>query len=343
MILCLIAPTAINPLHADPVWKPGQGWTEANVTDKSSASGSKDQLTLAQAQEDKGDLKEAEKTYKELVRRWPLSVSAAEAQFNLGKLAEKKGDFWGAYLAYQKMIQKYPASAFFEKALEREYEIGNLYLAGEPQRIWKIPVGPSMEKTVEIYQSIIKNAPYGKYAAQSQFKIGLANENEKKYADAVKAYNLLIDKYPNSEMIESAQYQIGYAWMKAASQADYDQSSGEKSVEAFQDFLARYPTSEKAAAAQENISQLNARRTEGALHVAEFYEKQGNKKGALIYYSEVLRQNPTPSEAQIAKAKIQELQGATNKEPVKISQVSSTTTTSSDNPGSTSSSESPTQ
>lgn len=288
------------------VWRPGEGWTDEKGSDIS-ASSSRDQLELAKQMEAKGDYDNAYKAYKGLVRRWPLSFSAPEAQYKIAWLEEQKGEFWQAYKSYQKMLEKYPSSTFFEQAIEREFAIGNLYLAGEPQRLWKIPLGPSMEKTIEIYETIIKNAPYGKYAALSQFKIGLANEKQKKFAEAVKAYNTLIDKYPGNDLVIDAQYQIGYAWMKASSEPEYDQSAAEKAIEAYQDFLVRYPASEKSAAAKSNIEMLSSRRVQGSLNIAQFYEKSGNLKAAYIYYNEVVRENPNSQQAQIAKAKIDQL------------------------------------
>lgn len=288
------------------VWRPGEGWTDEKGSDIS-ASSSRDQLELAKDLEKKGDLQNAYKAYRGLVRRWPLSFSAPEAQFKIASLEEAKGEFWQAYKSYQKMIEKYPSSTFFDQALERQFAIGNLYLAGEPARLWKIPLGPSMEKTIEIYESVIKNAPYGKYAPQAQFKIGLANEKAKKYNEAVKAYNSIIDKYPGNDIVDDAQYQIGYAWMRASSEPDYDQSAAEKSIESFQDFLVRYPTSEKAAAAKANIEMLQGRRTQGAFNIAQFYEKQGNIKAAFIYYNEVVRQNPNSEQSKEAKQKIDAL------------------------------------
>lgn len=303
-LLTLFLGTMAAP--ASLVWRPGEGWTDEKGSDIS-ASSSRDQLDVARELEKKGDDQNAYKAYKGLVRRWPLSFFAPEAQYKIGWLEEQKGEFLQAFKSYQKMLEKYPSSNFFDQALEREFAIGNLYLAGEPQRLWKIPLGPSMEKTVEIYETIIKNAPYGKYAPQAQFKIGLAYEKMKKFNEAVKAYNTVIDKYPGNDIVDDAQYQIGYAWMRASSEADYDQSAAEKSIESFQDFLVRYPTSEKAAAAKANIESLQTRRTQGSFNIAKFYEKQGNIKAAYIYYNEVLRENPSSEQAQQAKLKIDQL------------------------------------
>jgi outer membrane protein assembly factor BamD len=288
------------------VWRPGEGWSDESGGDVS-ASSSRDQLEMAHKLEAQGQRDDALKAYKNLLRRWPLSFFAPEAQFRIGKIMEDEADFYTAFQAFQKMVQKYPSSTYFEQALGEEYRIANLYLAGEPQRIWKIPVGPSMEKTVEMYGRIIKNAPYGTYAPDCQFKIGLANEKQRKYTDAVDAYQKVLDNYPGSPVASNAQYQIGYAWMRASTNGDYDQGAAKKAVDAFQDYLVRYPNSDKAAQAQENIQHLGQKQTQGAYNIARFYETQHDSRAAFIYYNEVVREDPNSPQAQQAKKRIQEL------------------------------------
>src|SRR5271156_2299188 len=236
-LIALLALGFITSLaHATLVWRPGEGWSDESGSDVS-ASSSRDQLELAHKLEAQGQRDSALKAYKGLLRRWPLSFFAPEAQFRVGKILEDEGDFYNAFQAFQKMVTKYPSSDYFEQALDEQYRIANLYLAGEPQRIWKIPVGPSMERTVEMYERIIKNAPYGTYAPQCQFNIGLARENQRKYDDAVDAYQKVLDNYPTSSVASNAQYQIGYAWLRASQSGDYDMGAAQKAVYAFQDYL----------------------------------------------------------------------------------------------------------
>lgn len=297
---------AVPVAQAGLVWRPGEGWSDESGGDVS-ASSSRDQLDMAHKLEAQGQRDDALKAYKSLLRRWPLSFFAPEAQFRIGKIMEDEADFYTAFQAFQKMVQKYPSSTYFEQALGEQYRIANLYLAGEPQRIWKIPVGPSMEKTVEMYGRIIKNAPYGTYAADCQFKIGLANEKQRKYTNAVDAYQKVLDNYPGSPVASNAQYQIGYAWMRSSTNGDYDQGAAKKAVDAFQDYLVRYPNSDKAAQAQENIQHLGQKQTQGAFNIAKFYETQHDQRAAFIYYNEVVREDPNSPQAQQAKKRIQEL------------------------------------
>ena len=309
-ILCsLLALGFVTSLaHATLVWRPGEGWSDESGSDVS-ASSSRDQLELAHKLEAQGERDAALKAYKGLLRRWPLSFFAPEAQYRVGKILEDEGDFYTAFAAFQKMVTKYPSSDYFEQALDEQYRIANLYLAGEPQRIWKIPVGPSMERTVEMYERIIKNAPYGTYAPQCQFNIGLARENQRKYDDAVDAYQKVLDNYPTSSVASNAQYQIGYAWMRSSQAGDYDMGAAKKAVDAFQDYLVRYPTSDKAVQAQENIQKLSMKQTQGAFDIAKFYENSHppQPRAAFIYYNEVVREDPNSPQAEIAKKRIQQL------------------------------------
>jgi outer membrane protein assembly factor BamD len=306
---------ALSLAQAELVWRPGEGWSDESGGDVS-ASSSRDQLEAAHKLEAQGQREDAMKAYKALLRRWPLSLFAPEAQFRLGKIQEDEADYPNAFKSFQTLVKKYPSSEFFDQALGEQYRIANLYLAGEPQRVWKIPVGPSMDKTVDMYNQIIKNAPFGTYAAQSEFKIGLAREQQRKYTNAVDAYQKVLDDYPNSAVASNAQYQIGYAWMEAASSANYDQSAARKATDAFQDYLVRYPNSDKAAQAQIDIQKLGHEQTQGAYNIAQFYErshptdttpKSSLLRAAYIYYNEVVREDPNSAQAQLAKKRIQEL------------------------------------
>jgi outer membrane protein assembly factor BamD len=287
-------------------WIPGEGWVQ-DETVAVQGKNSREQLQIGRQYENVQDWKQARQAYMALARKWPFSFNAGEAQFKIGWCSEKIGEFAPAFKAYQRCIEKYPASNYFEMALERQYNIANLYLAGEPQRLFGIPFIPSMEKTVEMYQQIIKNAPFGRYAPDSQFKIGLGYEKQKKWAEAVKAYTKILDRYPGNDIVDDAQYQIGHAWFQAANSAQYDQGAAQKALDAFNEFLARYPNSEKALQAKENINLLENRATSGSFKVAEFYESQKQLDPAIIYYNDVIQKAPSSQEADAARKKIETL------------------------------------
>ena len=286
MALLLLAPSLPAPL----IYRPGQGWeTEGKDT---VAETSKDQLVRGEAYEKEGKFEDAASTYRALVKTWPLSPNAPEAQYRFAAMLYKSFDFQRSFKEFQNCLDKYPDNEHFNDILKQQYDIGCLFLAGERQKVWKFPTLPSMDKTVEMFEQVIKNGPYSPFAAMAQLKIGFARENQHKWNDAVKAYQDVVRKYPKSNLADDAQFQIGYAWMLASRQADYDQTATHKAITAFEDYITRYPKSEKIDQARENIQKLHAEQCLGLMRVAEFYDLQRKTESALIYYNSVVQKYP---------------------------------------------------
>ncbi|MCX7887097.1 MAG: outer membrane protein assembly factor BamD, partial [Verrucomicrobiae bacterium] len=191
--------------------------------------------------------------------------------------------------------------------LERQFEIGNRFLRGERHKVLGLKIFPSLDKAIEIFEQVVKNAPYGKLGPLAQFQIGQAYEKQKDYLAAVKAYEKLQERYPDHPMAEKAQFQIGLAYRKEAARAEYDQNAANLAIAAFEDYKTRFPGHDNAAKAEEYRAALKAEQSKGLFRVGEFYEKNKNYKAALIYYNEVIRQNPKSDWAAKAQQKILQL------------------------------------
>jgi outer membrane protein assembly factor BamD len=116
-----------------------------------------------------------------------------------------------------------------------------------------------------------------------------------------------VEKFPNDPLAIDAQYQIGYIWSKASSSGTYDPAAAAHAKVGFEDFLARYPNSEKATQARENLKRMEHKQTSTAYDIAKFYDKQKQYRAAAIYYNEVIRQQPGSTEGERAKKRISEL------------------------------------
>src|SRR5262249_60616200 len=103
------------------------------------------------------------------------------------------------------------------------------------------------------------------------------------------------------------QYQIGYLWMMAARKGTTDAAATTNAKTAFQDFLLHYPHSEKAPQARANLALLEHTETNSSYQVAKFYDKQKYYRAAVIYYNEVISQQPGSTESNLAKKRIDQL------------------------------------
>jgi outer membrane protein assembly factor BamD len=261
----------------------------------------------AQAAQLHGDRTRAIKIYKKLVKKYPRSNHAAEATFLAANLTEETGDFLKAAAIYRGLMEAYPQSQHFGEAIESQFRIGELFLNGKKKKILGIPIGSTLDYAVEIFAAIVRSAPYGRYTARAQFDIGRAREKQEAADLAIDAYQAVVEKFPSDPLAVDAQYQIGYIWFAASRSGSLDPNAADKARTAFQDFLYRYPKSEKAAQARENIAQLEHRQTKGSLEIAKFYDKAKNYRAAVLYYNEVIRQQPNSSESEIAKKRIDQL------------------------------------
>lgn len=305
LILLLLPATSPAPL----VWREGEDWTYER-TDEEDLDRGEDagaQMAVARNYEQTGQLGAALSSYRHLVRQFPGAGEAPEAQFKVAQLEEKAGDFARAFNSYQRLIERYPRSDRFDQAIERQFEIATLFLEGERMRLLGIPTFPSMERAVEMFQKVVENAPFSRYAPMAQFNIGLAREKQGHTAQAIAAYQETLDRYPDSEVADDAMYQVGYTWMQASRSGSYDQSATLRAIEAFEDFIFRFPESEKVPQARENLEILGGREVEGTYKVARFYDHQKSYRAAVIYYNDVVRLSPDSEEADRARVRIDEI------------------------------------
>ena len=128
---------------------------------------------------------------------------------------------------------------------------------------------------------------------------------------------MVVNKYPNDSIADNALYQAGYVRMREMREGSYDKASAQKAREAFEDFIYRYPQSEKVPQARENIKSLEGGVSKGSLDIAKYYDKMKQHKAAVIYYNDVIKQQPGTPDAAYAKNRIDTLKSEFGEEALK--------------------------
>ena len=292
---------------ASVIFQPGKKTKYVAPGEEEISGNAAELVQIGQTAEKEGNTKRAIKAYKSLVKRHPKDALAAGALFRAAELQEQNHDYFRAAESFRQLVEKYPGSPHFDEAIEGQFRIGEVYLAGKKLRILGIPVASSLERAVTIFASVVRTAPYGKYTARAQFDIGLAREKQGANDAAIQAYQAVVDKFPNEPIAVDAQYQIGYIWFHASRTGTKDMAAAGNAKTAFQDFLFHYPNSEKAAQARDNLNLLEQKQTSSSFEVAKFYDKQKYYRAAVIYYNEVIRQQPGSTESDRAKKRIDQL------------------------------------
>ncbi len=300
------------------IYRPGEGWSyEPYGTSKWRRTRAKDQLEVAQAAFDKKDYGTALKAARRVVRTWEHSDYAPRAQYLVARCYEAKGNDEKAFKEYQRVVERYPKIDIYDDILKRQFAIANRYLAGQWFKLWGyIPFFPSMDKTADMFDQMIRNGPYSQLAPQAQMDIGKAREKQKDYPLAVKAYERAADRYHDmKDVAVDALYKQGLALQKQAQTAEYDQSIAGQAIATFTDFISLYPNDPRIAAAEKIISSLKTEQARGSYQLARFYEHNKQWKGARIYYNDALTKDPNFKFAADAKQRLEVLNQKLAKEP----------------------------
>lgn len=275
------------PGHAFWVWTPQTG---KFVNPKYSVKETpKEQLAYALDFYKARDYKKANEELQKLIKNYPRAREAADAQYYLGVILEEQGQYVPAFKSYQMVIDKYPFSDRSGDVVKRQYGIGNALLEGKDKRskIVTTVIGGEYD-VVEIFRSVIKNAPYGELAAPSQYKIGLYLLGKQMYQEARDEFEKTRNDYPDSEWAKAARYQIALADAKRSSKAQYNQKVTGAALQEFQEYVKKFPEADLSKDAKEHINALRDKEAENSFVIAQFYEKQKKIDSAKTYYSAIV-------------------------------------------------------
>lgn len=234
------------------------------------------------------EFKEALRELNKLIDHYPRAREAADAQYYIGRLWEDEGKPYEAFKNYQVMIDKYPFSERAAEVVRRQYDIGIKLMEGRGERgVLARTFGSEETAVTDIFNAVIKNAPYGEFAAPSRYKIGLYLVENELYQEARDEFEKVMNDYPDSEWAKAAKYQIALADAKRSTKPAYDQKITQSAVEEFKDFVESYPDAELSGEAKEQIQRLREKEAQSRFQIAEFYEKQKKYEAAKIYYQTV--------------------------------------------------------
>lgn len=298
-----------QPSPAPLIYTPGEGWRYEAVgaTGRWQRTRAKDQLEVAQAAFDQKNYSLAMKAARRTVTQWPFSDYAPQAQYLRARCYEANGQDERAFKSYQDLLVRYPKIENYDEIVKRQFAIATRFLAGQWFKLWNyIPIFPSMDKTIKMYDQIIKNGAYSEIAPQAQMNIGTAHENKyfRDYPEAAKAYERAADRYSDQKLGVDALYKVGVTYNKQAKTAEYDQSIAAQAIATFTDFMTLHPDDARVPESQTYINTLKTEQARGSFEIARFYEKNRRWQGALIYYNEVLLKDPSSKYADAARQRI---------------------------------------
>lgn len=116
--------------------------------------------------------------------------------------------------------------------------------------------------------------------------------NSATYEQAEAKYRDFLNRFPTSDQAAYVQFQIANSLARRMEKPDRDQTVTRKALEAYQDLIRVYPTSEYATQARQQIEVVRANLAEHEYVVGRFYLRYGRPVGAVERFRFLLDQYP---------------------------------------------------
>ncbi len=108
-----------------------------------------------------------------------------------------------------------------------------------------------------------------------------------KFTDARKAYQEFISVFPNNDQVSTAYFRNALCLYKESLPAQYDQTETEHSIDAFREFITRFPGDNRIQEAVSYIQKAQYKLIEKKYLTGFIYYKMKDYSSALMYFDEV--------------------------------------------------------
>ncbi|MFA6244862.1 MAG: outer membrane protein assembly factor BamD, partial [Candidatus Hydrogenedentales bacterium] len=264
------------------------------------------QVEFARSLMVQGDYKQAIRETEKFEDYYGSTEFADDNQFLRGEIRMAQDSLLDAAKEFQQVVTKYPESDLFEKVIEKQYAIGDLYYdkgtKGLEKTAWLHPFRKRpFKRAIDVYGMVIDNQPFTEAAAQAQYKLGLCHYTLKEYTEAAFEYQRVVEDYATSEYVDEAMYGLAMCYYDSSLPPAYDQAPSLLTVQAVDNFKEKFPSDGRVAELDEIKTKMLSAVAEQRLRTAKFYEKRRRFDSAAIYYEVVVEQfpgTPAASEAQ---------------------------------------------
>jgi outer membrane protein assembly factor BamD len=142
------------------------------------------------------------------------------------------------------------------------------------------------------YQKLIDEYPFSPYAEEAELNIGLAQYKSHNYAESIGTLNDFIRMHPTSKRIEEASYYLAMAHYVQIGRPDQDQTHTELALEQFQSIERRFPESDFAQLAHEQIAICREMLARHEYVIGDFYYSRANYKASESRMAELMALYP---------------------------------------------------
>ncbi len=168
---------------------------------------------------------------------------------------------------------------------------------------------------IESFQVVVNSFSNSPIVDEAQFMLGEANFKAEEFLTAAFEYERVYMDYPTSTYAAEAQYKKALSYSQESPRAELDQENTQLAIAEYLRFIDNYPRDKLAEEAQKRINELRDKLAYKEYRNGVLYRKLKHDDAALIYFQYVIEQYPRSvwaEHARLGSAEILYKQGKYN-------------------------------
>lgn len=277
-----------------------------SFADDANEATASEMFSEAKSLEEKKEYRDAAEKYlgAELYSSDPVvkanSLAAAARAYRRAELYGKEFD------CIEKLLERHVNRVNFTGATNRQYQIAELFFNGHRDVVFSwIPFIKDSDRTFELYEKALKNAPCAPQAPEARLRIGRLYMEDQKPLKAIELYEETIKLHPGTDSARYAYIELAHAYVQLAERGDGDGAWAKLAARKLDEFIEQYPNDPEipwARKSREKVDRLIAQRLHG---LGRFYHREGRDDVAQKYLARVIRdyantEDAKPSEQLLA-------------------------------------------
>ena len=264
----------------------------------------------AQTELDKADAALEQKSYKKAGDYYLAAKLYADSP-NIKLESLKKAAFaydkanqkYKEYICLKELIIGFSDQINFEAVVKKEFSIGNEFARGHRDiKLSWLPWIKGKNKSVEIYETVLKQAPFASFASSLKLRLGRMYLQKGKNVKALDMFRKIIKEHPDTDNAKFARFELANALVQfAARGGDGDGAYAREAEEVLKETFKEYRNSPETKWIKQALKDTNEVRAKRLYTIASFYQSRKNEEAALRYYNDLLSRYPSSSYAKYAK------------------------------------------
>jgi outer membrane protein assembly factor BamD (BamD/ComL family) len=274
-----------------------------------------------------GKLKEAEAGFARLAKKRKGSPWGEKGQYYLAECQYQRGLLVPAHDSFDKLIADYPGTEYLQKLVNREYAIGQAWLAlsdsdsdrdpkakPEEELPWYgrftglRPLLDTRGHAIQALEHVRQHDPQGPLADDALLRIADEYMGQRDYESAALYYDQLVTDHAKSPHVQRAQLAAIDARLKGYLGPEYDGTGLEQARELIKQTMSSFPDrpagNEKLYHTLDVINDQDAERT---FKVGDYYQRTGKVISAEYYFGKIRQRWPKSPWATQAKTRLAQL------------------------------------